>query len=223
MRRILFFVFFLSLVGGCGDREIADKIPPQIMMVSFIPYYEDNAPFNITPTSNGSLAGWFGDPDVHTGGCIYSAPELGSKGENAERFLDIAHRNGDRSYNRYENFYKYGNRSCCANNYREVRVKCLNAAWDQSHPAGSSLDDLFAIEYSSYAEYVCKGYLEHVQKLQTYRKTLSVLDESDMTMIKPNFSLYYDSTPPPGSYEIEVTLVTTEGVEKTAACTLIIG
>ena len=41
-------------------------------------------------------------------------------------------------------------------------------------------------------------------------------------MIDPYFYFYSDPVPPAGTYEMEVTLVTTEGEEKTATCTLVI-
>ena len=41
-------------------------------------------------------------------------------------------------------------------------------------------------------------------------------------MIDPYIEFYFSSLPPAGSYEMEVTFVTTEGEKKTATCTLVI-
>ena len=89
-------------------------------------------------------------------------------------------------------------------------------------PVGSSLDDILEIEYGSYAEYVRAGYPDNLPSGKTYRKKLSELKKDDMSMIDPYFYFYSDPVPPAGTYEMEVTLVTTEGEEKTATCTLVI-
>lgn len=220
MKRILCFGLVFLLCGGCDNDPIVGT-EPEILMVSYIPVYE-YGPFNVEQYSDASdvLHGWFGETGIHKGGNIIMAPELGSKGSEAKRFLEIAERNGDRSYNRYETIYQYSSRSCYIDNFKEVHIKCTNAAWDNLHPAGSSLDDLFEIEYSSYGEYVRKGYPVDFTPLQTYRKTLLELTEDDMFMIFPDFHLYADNIPTSGKQEIQVTLVTTDGEEKTALCTL---
>lgn len=154
---------------------------------------------------------------------VYRAPEFGSTGKEAERFLEIAERNGDRSYDRKILCIQGMCQSpavCCADNFKAMHVRCLNAAWDNAHPAGTTLDDITAVEYTSYADFVQKGYPDGY--IAPIRKLLKDLTLTDLAMTGTTFGLDFASTPPPGSYEMEVTLVTTEGVEKTAACTLII-
>ena len=222
MKKIFLPIVVSLLLAGCDDDMVRSKAD-LTLLVSFVPYYEDNEPFNITPSGLGLLQGWFGDMNAQMPvNRIYSAPEVGGRGEKAERFLEIAERNGDRSYNRYEDWIKYSGRSCCADNYQAVHARCLNAAWDDAHPVGSSLDDILEIEYGSYAEYVRAGYPDNLPSGKTYRKKLSELKKDDMSMIDPYFYFYSDPVPPAGTYEMEVTLVTTEGEEKTATCTLAI-
>lgn len=108
----------------------------------------------------------------------------------------------------------------CAENFKSMSVRCLNSAMDEKHPAGSSLNDLITIQYYSLAEFINKGYPDNYKG--TFRKRLSELTETDLWVIDNYIELHWETLPAPGSYEMEVTLVTTEDVEKTANCTLVI-
>ncbi len=225
MKTILLYTFALLLFAGCDKKISGDN--DRIYMQSFIYEYVDNE-LSVYPYHNEHSVAernflFCRIHENNNSAVRYVAPELGWPGYDPKRFLEIATRNGDRSYNRYETFEQFSGRICCADNFKSMHVKCLNKAWDNVHPAGSSLDNIVTIEYSSIADYIRQGYPEDFNWKKGYdRKVLTDLAENDLSMIGTSIDLYFDSTPPAGSYDMEVTLVTTDGVEKTAACTLVI-
>lgn len=155
------------------------------------------------------------------GGVRYSAPEVGGEGESTAKFLEIATRNGDRSYNRRETFESYYNRECFAENFKIVHVTCPNADWDSEHPRGVLLNDIAKINYCSYAEYVQSGYAMGAGGRYDM-KLLQDLTERDLAMINTRFQILFDKLPAAGSYEIKVTMITTENMEKVATCTFVV-
>lgn len=225
MKTFLASALLLLTVSACKDEN--SGFTDKVLMKSYVPMYVDNAlkvyPYNSKIYENGKIGLLFcrihEESDILEGqGRIYWAPELGSTGEEAERFLKIAERNGDRNYNRYEDIDNWCNRTACADNFKSMQVKCLNGSWDEKHPAGSSLNDIITIKYYSVADFIKKGYPEIFNG--TYWIPLSELAETDLWVIGTQIELYWDAHPAAGSYEMEVTLVTTEGVEKKATCTL---
>ncbi len=153
----------------------------------------------------------------------YFSPDFGTTGKEAEKYMELAERNGDLSYNRMEPYdMESPNRRCWADNFKAMHVKCLNASWSDRYPAGSLLDDLVQVEFRSYADYIRRGYPEGDRGIKDCKIRISELKETDLSMISGGFSIYFSVLPPAGSYEMEVTFVTTEGEEKTATCTLAI-
>lgn len=155
------------------------------------------------------------------GGMRYSAPEVGREDESTEKFLEIATRNGDRSYNRREAFESYYNRECFAENFKAVHVTCLNVDWDPEHLRGVLLNDIAKINYCSYAEYIQSGYAMGAGGRYDI-KQLEDLTEGDLTMINTRLQILFDKLPVAGSYEIKITMITTENMEKVATCTFVV-
>lgn len=79
-----------------------------------------------------------------------------------------------------------------------------------------------SIVFRSYADYVQRGYPEEVRVIEDRKIRIPELKETDLSMIAGGIYIYFSSIPPAGSYEMEVTFVSTENVEKTATCTLVI-
>ncbi len=223
MRKIRLLLLASALLSACSTSD-----EEMIYMHSYIWLYEDTPPtlwankFEIN-SPKGLLylyCTFIGEREISE---YYTAPELGnSHGKDAERFLEIAERNGDRTYDRYVNIAVSAGATCYAHNFKSMHVRCLNAAWDDAHPAGATLDDRIRIHYISYADYVRRGYPKGEESAKGYEKRLHELNETDLSMFVSRIDLYFDSAPPAGSYEMEATFVTTEGEEKTAACMLIV-
>ena len=227
MKKILILSFISLLFGGCDD-NMKFFSAELTLMRSFIPMYEESA-LSIRPLEDATsisekcyLYCSIFHEDLEAPHVVYKAPELGATGKEAERFLESAERNGDRSYNTYENIAHWSGRRCGSDNYMTMHVKCLNAAWDDAHPVGSLLDDIIRIRYYSYADYVRNGYPKGRTPNMKHHKSLTDTTEDDLCMLSSGISLYFASAPPAGTYEMEVTLVTTDGEEKTATCTLAI-
>lgn len=149
-----------------------------------------------------------------------SSPEVSRNPTDPERFLEIAERNGDRSYDRKETVATPDQiRGAYAKNFRAVHVVCLNTAWDEAHPAGSSLDELTWIRHGSYAPYVRSGY--KLARMTTHiDKRLSDLAEDDLSMLTDSSGIIYFTTlpPAPGTYRLQVTFLATDGTQKTGVC-----
>lgn len=131
--------------------------------------------------------------------------------------MQIAERNGDRTFNRKINFLDLVPDKYFADNFKAVRVVCTDAAWDDQHPAGSLLNDLLTISFKSCAEYVHSGY-ENKYEYESVTKQLSALTESDLTMVKTEIRMHFDQQPRSGIYTLQVTMVPIEGKEKVATC-----
>lgn len=216
MKRILILCFTSLLFGGCDDL----KDQEMVFMHSYIPFYIENS-WTIYPYNDDvSNAQKYHLLCRLYEGTVYRAPELGGSGQEAERFLAIAERNGDRTYDRKVNIFSDNLPRCSADNYTNLRIRCLDAAWDKDHTTGADLSDVAIVEYVSYADYVLRGYPRGEIGGQRYRKPVSEIEKTDLSMITDAIYIYFSVQPPAGSYEMEVTLVTTEGVEKTATCTL---
>ena len=65
MKKIFLPIVVSLLLAGCDDDMVRSKAD-LTLLVSFVPYYEDNEPFNITPSGLGLLQGWFGLSIVFT-------------------------------------------------------------------------------------------------------------------------------------------------------------
>ena len=77
-------------------------------------------------------------------------------GIRAERYLEIAERNGDMSYNRFAD-YDWAFRSAYADNFASLHLTS-DKDWDEAHPAGTPLDDLIWVKAGCYGPYIQRGY-----------------------------------------------------------------
>lgn len=218
---------FLIAVA-CGIGAVACNNPgvynkhEMFELKSYIPYYSDGN-LELRPENasweNGKATLFYWLTGYPLNDCFFAAPEVGGKGESAERFLEIALRNGDRSYHETVPDIIAWKRSCYAPNFSEVRVVCLDRAWDENHAPGVSLNDIAEIHFSSFARFVRNGYTGSVT-IEKITKRLTDLQPDDMAMVIdwPSHSLYisFDHHPAQGEYLMEVTFVTTEGEEKKA-------
>lgn len=192
-----------------------DNMSKVFLKSYIIGYVDSNVSWEISQTNHLS-----GDISINLsvmiddfGKQVYRAPELGSEGENAKRFIDVAEKNSDRSYNREDVFMSYMDRICSVDNFEKIKIVCLNRNWDSRHPQGSDLGDIVTTHILSYANYIRNRYAG--EPYHIIKKVASELSLDDLTMItvygvnSPTF--YFDVIPLPGSYEIQVTLLTCLG------------
>lgn len=141
-------------------------------------------------------------------------------GIRADRYLEIAERNGDMSYNRFAD-YAWEFRTAYADNFASMHLTS-DKEWDQAHPAGSSLDDLVWMNAACYDQYIRNGYTgegcNYIKKLlhQLSPDELRVVDEFNLN---PRF--YFLSVPlTDEEHTLTLTITTTEGAVHRPTITL---
>lgn len=141
-------------------------------------------------------------------------------GIKADRYLEIAERNGDMSYNRFAD-YAWGFRTAYADNFASMHLTS-DKDWDQAHPAGSSLDDLIWMNAACYDQYIRNGYTgegcNYIKKLlhQLSPDELRVVDEFNL-----NPCFYFLSVPlTDEEHTLTLTITTTEGAVHKPTITL---
>ena len=110
------------------------------------------------------------------------------------------------NYNDYMD--KYGDKAgymavdyldnACAESIRGIDIISLQN-WDEDHPAQSSLNDVFFVEYATYKYYVDSGFNDDefslTERESIESKLVSELQEDDMWFIHTNLSLICTSPP----------------------------
>lgn len=156
----------------------------------------------------------------------YRSAEIGGEGEEALRFRELAERKGDTGYDRWVE--KIFLQSALADDLCAVHAVCPRAAWDEAHPAGSSLDDVVFLAFRTHAPYVRSGYSEGDGMVApVVRKRLSELTPADLTLIAgadgagglylfDGQYLEFERMPEQGEYAVEVTFVFASGRKCTA-------
>lgn len=110
------------------------------------------------------------------------------------------------NYNDY--MEKYGDKAgfiavddldnACAESIRGIDIISLQN-WDEDHPAQSSLNDVFFVEYATYKYYVDSGFNDDefslTERESIESKLVSELQEDDMWFIHTNLSLICTSPP----------------------------
>lgn len=222
MKKLILIVSFCAMLVSCKEHVDGDEFIALQMKYCVVSYI---APDNFSmQTSTNPEACILVDGIVRNRIC-YTPPEFGES-PYIEKFLELAERNGDTSYNRLELFFgmphagSFHERGAYTENFSGIRVVCTNAAWDDAHPAGTPLDDLVRLSFASYHDYVQSGYIADRGVLKT-RKAPAKLSETDLYMLRPGFRIFFDSYPTVGSFDLTVTLTTVDGVEKTGTCTML--
>lgn len=133
------------------------------------------------------------------------------------KFRELAARHGDelRREISVEFCYKIGDYKCCAQDFVSVDVRS-DTAWDDAHPAGSSLGDVCYLIAYSYAPCIDNNYMSFYPAF--FKKKLSELTPDDLRMLEPgNPSLYFEKRPDHSEPQIiTITFKTTDGAVVTA-------
>ena len=223
MKRLLILLFAGTIISSCdGEGVMPDGVDP-VFLRHFIVGYE-NGDYEIGMDEWGALCL---SVSKGTKVCYYS-PEVafGDYLADTVKFLRIAERNGDMSYNRTGHFVLFFlNHVCFADNFEKIHLVCTgsegDAPWDANHPVGSSLDDVAELHFASYADFIRNGYPDTKETMTVVEKRISELMPDDLAMImcRDKVKLVFDNPPSSGKYELEMTLTTTEGKVKTARYT----
>lgn len=145
-----------------------------------------------------------------------------------ERYLELARRNGDTCFYQLTYPLWYMNRGALADNFRSLSI-VSNADWDEAHPAGTPLDDLFEVGLAVYGPFIRNGYTyveEPSYGLSCYvgvRKRMDQLEPPDMeASVNDGPALYILSYPTLArEHTLTLTITTTEGKVQTPSVTCI--
>lgn len=106
-----------------------------------------------------------------------------SEGEDKSLFDKLCVEHGDVSFNRHFTLLGYSGFSCYYPDFSSINISC-EQDYDASHPAGSSLNDLFQIYCSALYNWVQNGYVNqpdaHPDKTS---RPLSNITENDIKML----------------------------------------
>lgn len=149
-------------------------------------------------------------------GVIYCFPADNTKvlGSDTSRdgrlFKRINEENGDCTYSRSRRFWA-GFPTSTYPNILRVNVTC-DVDYDESHKADESLNDIVTVEYSSFVDFIERGYVGEERK----RKKMLLSEEPDFRIIETTdrwFVLRFKKAPSviPATYNIKVTVEYADG------------
>ncbi len=114
---------------------------------------------------------------------------------NAGYFIWAAERYGDYKKDCFWSSYDLHIGVVALNFQIESIVVTSNKAWDASHPAGESLNDLIEFAVFSYADFVDSGYSLLGNVGDWKLKLLSEMTPEDFRLIKPSVEFYFKKNP----------------------------
>ena len=149
-------------------------------------------------------------------GVIYCFPAYKTKvlGSDTSRdsklFKRINEENGDCTYSRSRRFWA-GFPTSTYPNILRVDVTC-DVDYDESHKANESLNDIVMVEYSSFVDFIERGYVGEERK----RRKMLLSEEPDFRIIETTdrwFVLRFQKAPSviPATYNIKVTVEYADG------------
>lgn len=190
--RIAVILAALSLLQGCGVSE-PDRQPVKMARFSFVCEYRN---FNFEDTN--AICRVVGN-EVEIECPMMSYEERGVysiyhyyKGGEADKraFYALCEKNND---TRYDGFVTIGNYYWEVISPTDWSVRAIkndiagveitsDVAWGESYPAGASLNDLFSVEYFSYAPFIDSGYADEA-KPDYVEKPLPMLRDDDLRLL----------------------------------------
>ncbi len=190
MKRISIILLSVALLYGCSEKS--GDAGSYIYRRSFAMMFSETNSIGLieefhSPTESEIRFGIYLDM---SSSCMYS-----DTGEKKEQYDALCEKYGDMTYNRKDFIYYGGDNMPSFQMYSFVSVEITSDAdYDDLHPAGSSLADLFIFESTSAKPFVDSGYemYEYVWWIdgQTYetplypvRKKASELTEYDLMLL----------------------------------------
>lgn len=178
--RFLIVIVFGWLLCGCDKEDDLYCTPPSydIEDSSFIMAYAYGDPEfeSVDPIYRGLINLWLGcTEDVCFSEDFYNTFGQGEPRQSEEakrRFLETARENGDLHYTGSVGFPQIA----YAQHLREIHLTC-DANWDEAHPKGTLLDDIFYMTCYPYASFFKSGY---TTEWKLYTKKLSLFTPEDL-------------------------------------------
>ncbi len=217
MKQVYFFFLFIlaSAFSACSDYQDMTDGDRYDFLQSYIPVYASSDGFTAIRATPGDARGihivWGGDRED----CVkhYLPVDAPHYDYPENDFMKYATRNNDLQYNEIELSGSYFHRTACSDNFKSVHVVAAEE-WDEKHPAGSLLDELFSLKAVSYAPFIREEYQGTEQT--KIDKLLSDLTAEDLSMLNVEMEFFAKSLPADTHkiHELTFTFVTDEGVEK---------
>lgn len=195
MKRLWIIVVAAMIAGSCNNEKITDKTFDIDATVESYVYITRSNEAMLGDVLSASIAGGelsiglslFGVPDCS----IYSVYD---NDENASRYRQLQGKFSD--YNTVKSTFRYYKNSTIDNGWRlesgECRYTCFSDkiekititsshAWDASHHAGTELNDLFTVEFTTLYDYIKRGFIG--TPTQKYKQVLSDIDAEYYSLI----------------------------------------
>lgn len=198
--KCLAFLALIILVSSCGPTYYSD---------SFIAFYFYYPKIELVV-------------DEPQEGVIYCFPADNTKvlGSDTSRdgklFKMVNEENGDCTYSRSRRYWA-GFPSSTYPDIQRVDVTC-DVDYDESHKADESLNDIVTVEYSSFVDFIERGYVGEERK----RRKMLLSEEPDFRIIETTdrwFVLRFKKAPSviPATYNIKVTVEYADGTMESDA------
>ena len=127
-----------------------------------------------------------------------------SQGSDFDKYKWYAKYYGDTSYNDLQ--LVGGNASGCLMPLKGITV-ATDKDFDEKHPAGTPLNDLFQISYARFYQYIQNGYKPRYRLNAVALKSTSELSTlKDVNLFSEYSELIFKQQPAPGKYTFTVTL-----------------
>lgn len=215
MKKSLYILLLLTVAAtGCEKQESASYPKHLIRGYSEGEYELKYSDILLRVVLNGQGRRYYHSPDA-----VLPADE---------RYLELARRNGDTCF--YQPTYSlwYMDRGAWADNFRSLSI-VSDADWDESHPAGTPLDDLFEVSFAVYGPYIRNGYVyigDPAFSLYCYTsisKRMDLLEPQDMEVIHDRGPALFIRSYPTRAREhtLTLTITTTDGKVHTPSITCI--
>lgn len=136
-----------------------------------------------------------------------------------DKFNELAEKNNDTGYSyRASYFPGDGLRPTLARGFTNIDI-VSDRDYDEAHPAGTSLNDIFRIETFSYARFLDGSDNADTDPTDTrlglISKLCNDLDPDDLLLISADHILLYPTHASEGKQNITVTLIDEDGLEHT--------
>lgn len=195
MKRLWIIVVVAMIAGSCNNEKMTDKTFEVNATVEQYVFLTRSNEAMLGDVLSASISGGelsiglslFGVPDCS----IYSVYD---NDENASRYRQLQGKFSD--YNTVKSTFRYYKNSTIDNGWRlesgECRYTCFSDkiekititsshAWDDAHPAGKELNELFTVEFSSLYDYTQRGFTG--TPASQYRQVLSDVDASHYALL----------------------------------------
>lgn len=195
MKKLLIVIAAAVAVVGCDNEKITDKTFEVNATVEQYVFLTRSNEAMLGDVLSASISGGelsiglslFGVPDCS----IYSVYD---NDENASRYRQLQGKFSD--YNTVKSTFRYYKNSTIDNGWRlesgECRYTCFSDkiekititsshAWDASHHAGTELNDLFTVEFTTLYDYIKRGFIG--TPTQKYKQVLSDIDAEYYSLI----------------------------------------